>query len=116
MARKTKKISEAKRTGGDKTRLPGGGARRKSPEQVKKESHHPHEREREERPVLGTRNGLRGDEDPVGPRRRVAGSTVGYKHGKMEKGDGTEKGVWLGPHNSPGSMGRHGAQRVGREG
>ena len=56
---------------------------------------------RGERPVLGARNGPQMEEDPVGPRHRVAGSPVGYKHGMIGKGDGTEKGVWLGPHNSP---------------
>ena len=46
-----------------------------------------------ERPVLGTQNGPRMDEDPVGPRHRVAGGPVGYKHGKR---DG------MGPHDNPG--------------
>ena len=46
-----------------------------------------------EQPVLGARNGPRMDEDPVGPRHRVAGGLVGYKH---EMGDGMR------PHNSPG--------------
>ena len=45
-----------------------------------------------ERPVLGARNGPRMDEDPVGPRHRVAGGPVGYKH-RMRDG--------MGPHNSP---------------
>ena len=45
-----------------------------------------------ERPVLGARNGPRMDEDPVGPRHRVAGGPVGYKHG-MRHG--------MGPHDSP---------------
>ena len=57
-------------------------------------------------PVLGVRNGPWMDEEPVGPCRRVVSRPVGYKHRKMGKGDVTEKGVWLGPHNSPGSMGR----------
>ena len=43
--------------------------------------------------MLGARNGLRMDEDPVGPRHRVAGGPVGYKHGMT---DG------MVPHNSPG--------------
>ena len=46
-----------------------------------------------ERPVLGAQNGPRMDEDPVGPRHRVAGGPVGYKHGMR---DG------MGPHNNPG--------------
>ena len=46
-----------------------------------------------ERPVLGAQNGPRMDEDPVGPRHRVAGGPVGYKHGMS---DG------MGPHNSRG--------------
>ena len=46
-----------------------------------------------ERPVLGAQNGPRMDEDPVGPRHRVAGGPVGYKHGKR---DG------MGPHDNPG--------------
>ena len=46
-----------------------------------------------ERPVLGAQNSPRMDEDPVGPRHRVAGGLVGYLHGMR---DG------MGPHNSPG--------------
>ena len=46
-----------------------------------------------EAPVLGARNGPRMDEDPVGPRHRVAGGPLGYKHGKR---DG------MGPHDNPG--------------
>ena len=46
-----------------------------------------------ERPVLGARNGPRMDENPVGPRHRVAGGPVGYKHGMR---DG------MGPPDSPG--------------
>ena len=46
-----------------------------------------------ERPVLGAQNGPRMDEDPVGPRHRIAGGPVGYKHGMR---DG------MGPHNNPG--------------
>ena len=56
---------------------------------------------RRERPVLGARRGPRMEEDPVGPRHRVAGDPVGYKHGMMGQGDGAGKGVWLGPHNGP---------------
>ena len=66
--------------------------------------------------MLGARKGPPMDEDLVGPRRRVASGPVGYKHGKMGKGDGTEKGMWLGPHNRPGIMGRRGAPRIGVEG
>ena len=69
-----------------------------------------------ERPVVGTGNGPRMDEDPVGPRQRVAGGPVGYNHGMMGKGDGTEKGVWLAPHNSPRRQGRRGTRGIGREG
>ena len=46
-----------------------------------------------ERPVLGAQNGPRMEEDPVGPRVRVAGGPVGYKHRTR---DG------MGPQNSPG--------------
>ena len=46
-----------------------------------------------ERPVLGAQNGPRMNEDPVGPRHRVAGGPVGYEHGIR---DG------MGPHNNPG--------------
>ena len=52
----------------------------------------------------------------MGPRHRVAGGPLGYKHGMMGEGDGTEKGVCLGPHNSPGRMGRHGRRGIGRDG
>ena len=45
-----------------------------------------------ERLVVGAQNGPRMDEDPVGPRHRVAGGQVGNKHGMR---DG------MGPHNSP---------------
>ena len=58
--------------------------------------------------MLGTRNGPWKDEDPVGPCQREAGGTVEYKQGMMGKGDGTEKGVWLGPHNGPRRVGRPG--------
>ena len=50
--------------------------------------------------MLGARNGPQMEEDPVGPRHRVAGGPVGYKHGMKGKGDGTEKGMWLERHNS----------------
>ena len=43
--------------------------------------------------MLGAQNGTRMDEDPVGPRHRVAGGPVAYKHGKR---DG------MGPHDNPG--------------
>ena len=43
--------------------------------------------------MLGAQSCPRMDEDPVGPRHRVAGGPVGYKHGM---GDG------MGPHNSAG--------------
>ena len=43
--------------------------------------------------MLGAQNGPRMDEDPVGPRHRVASGPVGYKHGMR---DG------MGPHNNPG--------------
>ena len=67
------------------------------------------------RPVLGAGNGPWMDEGPVGPRQRVAGCPVGYEHGEMGKGDGTEKGVWLGPHNSPRRMRKRGARGIGRD-
>ena len=51
--------------------------------------------------MLGAQKGPRREEDPVGPRQRVAGGQVGYNLGTMGKGDGTQSGVWLGPHNSP---------------
>ena len=56
--------------------------------------------------MLVARNVPRMEADPVGPRHRVTGGPVGYKHGMIGKGDGTEKGVWLGPHNSPGVHGK----------
>ena len=43
--------------------------------------------------MLGAQNGPRMDEDPVGPRHRVAGGPLGHKHGMS---DG------MGPHNNPG--------------
>ena len=46
-----------------------------------------------ERPVLSAQNSPRMDEDPVGPRHRVAGGLVGYKHGKRSG---------MGPHDNPG--------------
>ena len=49
-----------------------------------------------ERPVVGARNGPRMDQDPVGPRHRVAGGPVGYKHG-MRDGMGLHY-----QHNRPG--------------
>ena len=57
--------------------------------------------------MLGAQNGPWMDEDPVGPRHRVAGGPVGYEHGMR---DG------MGPHNSPVGLAgpRHGGK--GREG
>ena len=49
--------------------------------------------------MLGTQSGPRMEEDPEGPRHRVAGDPVWYKHGMMGQGDGAGKGVWLRPHN-----------------
>ena len=66
--------------------------------------------------MLGAQNGPWMDEHPVGPRRRFAGSPVKYKHGMMGKGDGTEKGMWLGPHNSPRRFRRRWAREIGRDG
>ena len=43
--------------------------------------------------MLGARNRARMEEDPVGPRHRVAGGPVGYKHGMKGKGDGTADGA-----------------------
>ena len=43
--------------------------------------------------MLGAQNGPRMDEDPVGPRHRVAGGPVGSKHGMR---DGMET------HDNPG--------------
>ena len=57
-----------------------------------------------ERPVLGARNGPWMDEDPVGPRHRVAGGPVGYKHGMR---DG------MGPHDSPRDLAGAAAQGKG---
>ena len=42
--------------------------------------------------MLDAQTGPRMDEDPVGPRHRVAGGPLGYKHGMR---DG------MGPYNSP---------------
>ena len=69
-----------------------------------------------ELPVLGATNGPRMEENPAGPRQRVAGGPLGYKHGMMGKGDGTERGFWLGPHNSDSRMARRGARGIGRDG
>ena len=93
----------------------GGGARKKSPQQIKKETHHP-KGEGREGPKLGTQNSPRLDEDRVGPRQRVACGPVWYKQGIKEEGDGTEKGVWLGPNNSPRRMRRRGAQAISSDG
>ena len=68
-----------------------------------------------ERPVLGARNCPRMDEDPVGPRHRVPGRPARYKHGKKGEGDGTEKGVWLGRHNSLRRIGRRETRGTGRD-
>ena len=64
--------------------------------------------------MLGARSGPRMEEDPLGPRHRVAGNLVGYKHGMMGQGDGAGKGVWLGPHNGPTGKGVHGTLGTGR--
>ena len=51
--------------------------------------------------MLGARSGPWMEEDPVGPRHRVAGDLVGYKHRMMGQEDGAGKGVWLGQRNGP---------------
>ena len=43
--------------------------------------------------MLGAQNGPHLDEDPVGPRHRVAGVPVGYKHGQRDE---------MQPHDNPG--------------
>ena len=43
--------------------------------------------------MLGAQNSRWMDEDPVGPRHRVSGGPVGYKHGKRDR---------MGPHDNPG--------------
>ena len=58
-----------------------------------------------ERPVLVSGNGPRMDEDPEGPRHRVAGNPVGYKHGMR---DG------MGPHDGPRGWETHRTLGVGR--
>ena len=57
-----------------------------------------------ERPVLGAQNGPRMDEDPVGPRHRVAGGPVRYQHGRRDA---------MGPHNSLGDQAGAAAQGKG---
>ena len=66
--------------------------------------------------MLCTRNAPRMDEDPVGLRQGVAGGPVGYKHGMMGKGDGTEKGVWPRLHNGLRRIGRHRTRGISRGG
>ena len=55
--------------------------------------------------MQGARNGPRMDEDPVGPRRWVAGGPVWYKHGMRDeteargwettaRGDWADDGMW----------------------
>ena len=66
--------------------------------------------------MLGARNGPQMDEDPVGPRHRVAGGPLGYEHGMKGEGGETEKGVGLGSHNSPRRMGRRGTRGIARDG
>ena len=51
--------------------------------------------------MLSARSSPRMEEAPVGPRHRIAGNPVGYKHGMKGQADGAGKGVWLEPHNSP---------------
>ena len=64
-----------------------------------------------ERPVLGARNGRVWMRIQWARAKRVARGPVGYKHRMMGKGDGTEDGVWLRPHNS---LRRMGSRRGGR--
>ena len=66
--------------------------------------------------MLGVRNGPQTDEDPVGPRHRVAGGPLGYEQGMKGEGEGTEKGVWLGPQNSARRIGRRRTRGKGRDG
>ena len=70
------------------------------------------------RPVLGSRTRPGKALDPVGPRQRVADGQ--NKNGMQGKGEGTEKGVWLEPHDGPRGLGRQGRRHRskgrGREG
>ena len=53
---------------------------------------------------------------PQGRMRSGKGGGADQKNGMMGKGDGTEKGVRLGPQNSPRRMGRRGTRGIGRDG
>ena len=64
--------------------------------------------------MLGTRTGPGKAADPVGPRQRVAGGPKRKKKGMQGKGDATEKGVWLEPHDGPKGLGRRGKRGIGR--
>ena len=68
--------------------------------------------------MLGSRTRHGKATDPVGPRQRVVDGPK--KNGMQEKGDGTEKGVWLEPQDGPRGLGRHGGRHKskgrGREG
>ena len=62
--------------------------------------------------MLGARSGPRMEEDPVGPRHRIAGNLVGYKHGMMGQGDGAGKGAVARAAQRP--EGVHGTLGTGR--
>ena len=58
--------------------------------------------------MLGTQNGPRMDEDPVGPRHRVAGGPPRYKHG-MRDGMGHTTAQEIRPGPRHGGKGREGS-------
>ena len=64
--------------------------------------------------MLGTQNGPWMDEDPVGPRHRVAGSPVGYKHGTRDGMGPTQQPTGLGRGRGTGKKGGKGATRARR--
>ena len=64
--------------------------------------------------MLGAQNGPRMDEDPVGPRHRVAGGPVGYKHGMKGWDGATQQPRGLGWGRGTGEKGGKGATRARR--
>ena len=67
-----------------------------------------------ERPVLGAQNCPQMDEDPVGPRHRVAGGPVGYQHGMRERDGAAQQPRGMGRGRGTGEGGGKGATRARR--
>ena len=97
----------------------GAGARQRDPPQVLTGKHHASGRGREGGTSARLTNWTRQGSGNGGPAPEGC-RWPGKKNGMQGKGDGTEKGLWLEPHDGPRGLGRHGRRHRskgrGREG